>query len=291
MQSNYPFDVSLLKSSNVPMAKVQKGDVVRIADSDLDFLQEFYNTRYDGNPIKPFASRFAIAIKNDMNNTEYKNDLILLYVRSLDDGAFIQVDMYQKSVGDRILWTEVLDNSKVMEVVDGHFFMESYSIHREGGLYEYAHGNEEQITTYISDVVHYVLFFMQENLENPEYVTKKVETHTETSGKPVKKGKKKPAKKTVRSTMYVPKRIVSYEGAADTSKEQNSESSKVDSKRIYTGHTEEWHTKGYKRRIQRKDGSIDYIDVKPSVRKRNPALLAKGQEKGRDIKLRSNKIK
>ena len=163
MQSNYPFDVSLLKSSNVPMATVQKGDVVRIADSDLDFLQEFYNTRYDGNPIKPFASRFAIAIKNDMNGTEYKNDLILLYVRSLDNGTFIQVDMYQKSVGDRILWTEVLDNSKKMVVVDGHFFMESYSIHREGGLFEYARGNEKQITTYISDVVHYVLFFMQEN--------------------------------------------------------------------------------------------------------------------------------
>lgn len=293
MQNKYPFELSSLKSSNVPMAAVQRGDVVRIADSDLDFLRDFYNENYDGQPIKLFSKRFAIAVVNDMPGTAFKSDVIFFLIRAIDDGDFIQVDMYQKSMGDRVLWTEVLDNSKPMCVVNGHLYMESYSIHLNGGIMDYKTGMEESITTYISDVVHYVIFYMQENLNNPEYVTKKTESHSESSGKPAKKGKKKPAKKIVRSTMYVPKRVTVKNDAVPIRPDDDDKSKTTDEnreKRSYTGHTEEWKTRGHKRRLVSKDGTVRYVDVKPSVRRRDPKLMVKGQEKGIDIKLRPKRV-
>lgn len=289
-KKQFPFEPGELRSSNVPMATVQRGDIVRIADSDLDFLRDFYNEHYDGQPMMPFSKRFAIAVLNDIEGSSSKKDVIIFFVRSICDDKFIQVDMYQKSVGDRVLWTEVLDNSKPMKKVEEGFYMESYSVHREGGLMDYAVPNEAFITTYISDVVHYVLFFMQENLNNPEYVAKKTETHTESSGKPAKKGKKKPAKKQTRVTTYVPKRITIKDDVSADVKSGTDEQSKQDAereKRIYTGHTEEWTARGHKRRIVSKDGSVRYVDVKPSVRKRNPKLMKQGQEHGHDIKLRT----
>lgn len=289
MQKHFPFELTELKSSNVPMATVQRGDVVKIADSDLDFLRDFYNEHYDGQPMRLFSNRFAISVVNDIEGSPTKRDVMIFFVRAIRDGKFIQVDMYQKTVGDRVLWTEVLDNSKPMKKVEQGYYMESYSIHRDGGLFEYASPNEAFVTTYISDVVRYVIFFMQENLNNPQYVVKKTNTHVE-PGKPAKKGKKKPQKKTTRSTTYVPKRITVLYDATETKPKAEEEEQKPDEereKRIYTGHTEEWTARGHKRRIVSKDGTVRYVDVKPSVRKRNPKLMEKGLEHGHDIKLRT----
>lgn len=289
-RKQFPFEFGELKSSNVPMATVQRGDIVRIADSDLDFLRDFYNDHFDGQPITLFSKRFAISVMNDIEGSPSKKDVIIFFVRSICDDKFIQVDMYQKSVGDRVLWTEVLDNSKPMKKVEEGFYMESYSVHREGDLMGYVPLQESFVTTFISDVVHYVLFFMQENLNNPEYVARKTETHTENSGKHAKKGKKKPAKKQSRVTTYVPKRITIKDDVTADVKPNTDEQSIPEGereKRIYTGHTEEWTARGHKRRIVSKDGSVRYVDVKPSVRKRNPKLLKQGQEHGHDIKLRT----
>lgn len=287
-KKQFPFNVDELKSSNVPLATVRRGDVVRIADSELDSLRDFYNDKYDGMPIELFSKRFAITVLNDMEGTKHLKDEIWLFVRALQDGKFIQVDMYQKSVGDRVLWTEVLDNSKPMLKVEGGFYMESYSVHRPGDLTGYAVGMEEHITTYISDVVHYVLFFMQENLNNPEYVMKKTETHTEGSSKPTKgKKNKKSTKKTIRRTMYVPKHVTVRDDDADAPKAIDKQQNDSQEKRSYTGHTESWTSRGHKRRIVGKDGSVRYVDVKPSVHRRSPELLEKAQTKGVDIKLRT----
>ncbi|MBR2704441.1 MAG: hypothetical protein IKE91_03130 [Clostridia bacterium] len=289
MQKHFPFELTELKSSNVPMATVQRGDVVKIADSDLDFLRDFYNEHYDGQPITLFSNRFAIAVVNDIEGSPTKRDVMIFLVRAICDGKFIQVDMYQKTVGDRVLWTEVLDNSKPMKKVEQGYYMESYSVHREGGLMDYVTSEESFVVTYISDVVHYVIFFMQKNLNNPQYVVKKTDTHVE-PGKPAKKGKKKPQKKTVRATTYVPKRITVTYDATETKPNAEEEGQKPDEereKRIYTGHTEEWIARGHKRRIVSKDGTVRYVDVKPSVRKRNPKLMEKGLEHGHDIKLRT----
>ena len=299
MQKKYPFELSSLKSSNVPIAKVQKGDVVRIADSDLDYLRDFYNKYYDGKPFKLFSQMFAISVLNDVKGALLKKESIIFFVRSIDEGNFIQVDMFEKSLGDMVAWTVVIDNTHQKYTKDGKFYMETYAIEHNGpGLSNAPNTVKERLTVYCSDVVQYVLFFMQENLNNPEYVTKKTEEHSEGSINPVKKKKKKNAKKkVVRSTIYVPKRIIS-ENESTTDKasvtdgeEGNKDENKKTEKRGYTGHIEEWKARGYKRRLVSKDGTVRYVDVKPSIRKRNPKLMAKGQEKGVDIKLRYNKNK
>jgi len=297
MQKNYPFEVSTLKSSNVPVDTVRRGDVVRIADSDLDWLRDFYNENYDGQVIKPFSNRFAVSVLNDMPEATNRGDYILLLVRCIDGGKFIQVDMYQKSVGNRVIWTEVLDNSKPMKTIDGHFYMESYTICHESSISQYTYnveGMDEAVTTYISDIVRYVIFFMQENLNNPEYVIQKTEVHTESTSKPGSKKKKKSvSKKTVRRTMYVPKRVVINEAKAIVSTKKTAENDvakEQNEKRIYTGHIEEWTTRGHKRRVVHKDGTVDYVDVKPSVHKRNPKLMEKGTSTGVDIKLKQRKM-
>lgn len=283
-KKQYPFELDELKSSNVPMATVQRGDIVRIADSDMDFLQDFYNKYYDGQPITLFSKRFAIALLNDIEGSPSKMDVAIFLVRSICDDKYVQVDMYQKSAGDQVLWTEVLDNAKPMKKVEDGFYMESYSIHHYGSLMGYEPSQESFISTYINDVVRYVLFFMQENMNNPEYVNKKTETRTENSGKPAKKGKKKSTKKQTRVTTYVPKRIIVKDEAAV---DKQIKPGKGLEKRIYTGHTEQWTSRGHKRRIVSKDGTVKYVDVKSSIRKRNPKLMEKGQEHGHDIKLRT----
>lgn len=285
-KKQYPFELDELKSSNVPMATVQRGDIVKIADSDLDFLQDFFNKHYDGQPMTLFSKRFAIALLNDIEGSPSKMDMAIFFVRSICDDKYVQVDMYQKSAGDQVLWTEVLDNTNPMKKIEDGFYMESYSIHRYGNLMGYEPSKESFIATYINDVVRYVMFFMQENLNNPEYVIQKTETRTENSGKPAKKGKKKPAKKQTRVTTYVPKRIIVKDEATTDSDKQIKPSEGLE-KRIYTGHTEKWTSRGHKRRIVSKDGTVRFVDVKPSVRKRNPKLMKLGQEHGHDIKLRT----
>ena len=317
MQNKYPFELSALKSSNVPMATVLRGDVVKIADSDLDWLQSFYNENFDGNPIKLFSERFAVSVLNDIKDAPNKNEYFLFFVRAIDGGKFIQVDVYQKSVGNMVLWTEVLDNSKPMSVIDGHFHMESYSIHHDGGLLPHSSDMASSITMYISDVVHYVIFYMQENINNPEYVNKTVTTTTQTIGS---KKNKKAKKKLTRSTMYVPRRIVTNVDTATTGAAQIADISAVQSpsnvvqaagndtgtntsstgqpavnKGLTTAHErtyhlEEWPTRGYKRTITHNDGTKEVINVPKSTHKRNPMLMKKSNGKeGVDIKLRPKK--
>lgn len=293
MQNKKTFEMSLLKKSNVPLDAVQRGDVVKIADSDLDWLQKYYNENYDGSVANLFSNRFAVAVLNDIPGSEGRGDVFFFLVRAIDNGKYIQVDMYQKSVGDYVLWTEILDNSHPIERIDGNYHTESFTVVNQKSIAQHSEQTQQQeIAMYVSDVVRYVVFFMQENLNNPEIVTRKTEVHTESSGKPANKKKKKSAsKKTVRRTMYVPKRIVVNPTEPTVSTELSKESvdektGESKEKRSYTGHIEAWATRGHKRRIVHKDGTIDYVDVKPSVHKRNPKIMEKGNNAGVDIKLK-----
>lgn len=310
MQEKIPFEFSELKSPNVSKAKMQQGDVVRIASSDLNYLEEFYTSRYDGTPLKMFAKQFSIAILNDSENAKsslMRNTFFWLFVRAIREGQFIQVDLFVDSLNDSVIWTEVLNNSDPVELLDGIWSRTSYTIHYNDRFISDDMRDSNAFTTYVNCVVSYVLFYMQENISNPEYVEKTTMMHTETVSKSTKKnGKKKNTKKKVRQTVYVPKCIVINTSAqsvddgeeAETAIENTTDETTANTagkstagtgKRTYTGHTECWFTRGHKRRIVRKDGTVEFINVKPSIHVRDPNLLLKGMEKGRDIKLRKRR--
>lgn len=305
MQEKIPFEFTELKSSNVPFAVVQRGDVVKIANSDLDSLEAFYRSKYDGMPLKLFSKQFAISILYDGMEEKLSNMVMCFLVRSIREGQFIQVDFYVKSKGDRVFWTEVIDNRSSSKSTDGSWFVKTYSVMTDSTLFVENGNDSKQISSYISQVVTSVIFFMQENINKPKYVTKTTNVHTESSNKPNKKKGKKNTKKTVRQTIYVPKCIIigtDVQNVEDDSKviiqnnpDDNAGNTIKDTtegceKRIYTGHTESWVARGHKRRIVHKDGTVEYINVKPAVHKRNPDLLAKGMERGRDIKLRTTNL-
>ncbi|MBR2743888.1 MAG: hypothetical protein IKE01_01140 [Clostridia bacterium] len=201
----------------------------------------------------------------------------------------------------------MLNNSEPMKLNDGSWTRASYTIHYNDRYISEDMRDSNAFTTYVNCVVSYVLFFMQENIDNPEYVEKSTMTHTETESKATKKnGKKKNAKKKVRQTIYVPKCVVintsvqtvddgekaetAIEDTANEATASSAEKTATETgKRSYTGHTECWFTRGHKRRIVRKDGTVEYINVKPSIHVRDPNLLLKGMETGRDIKLRKRR--
>lgn len=284
-----------LKSTAIKRQIVENGDVVRIKDSDIDWLRDNFNQHYDGNPIKCFSPKFAIKLVNDYPGSNF-NEWVLFYVRSLDENdSLIQVDMYQHT--DDIIWTEVLiNNEKLMPSEDGRFIVHSISFGVEGTPDSIV----QQVSAYMMDVVRYVLFFIGENINNPEYVSKNVTTQPQPT-KP-KKSKKHTTSKPRRRTVYIPKKVTvpvlntseavtdmentdyastvastSINMATDTSADMagdvQEKSSDSTSKRPYSGHMAFWETRGYYRTITRKDGTTEQIWVRPSTHRRNPKLL------------------
>lgn len=278
MNEKYPFTV---KSFYVPREEVLRGDVVKIADSDLDWLRDFSNERNDGKPIHMFSNNFCIEILNDMEGCS-RNEKMLFYVRSLEDGNYIQVDMYRcVGAADMSIWTEVLDNSKVMDCVDGRYKMQSYTILHPmyGDVSKYMIA---ELSTYISDVVHYVLMYMMYNIDNPEYVDVRTEmTTTRKCGK-----EKKNRKKLSRRKVYVPKKITvrsdkPERNEDDATGNQENTSTLVD--RTY--YCEKWKVREHERKVRHKDGSVTIIKIPEKWRKRNPKLLGNNGE-GIDYVLR-----
>ena len=214
-----------------------------------------------------FTNEFCIYIADDVEWAK-KGDYILLYVRALNGGAYLQVEMYKNDMKESV-WTEVLDNSKEMEIDEGgKRKMCSYTIfHPEHGAIPDKIARE--FASYIGDVVRYVMVYMNENMHNPEYV---YET-SEVKNVKVQNGKKKTKSKALRRKIYVPRRIVVKETRGCTKQVQNGACKGDLKNREY--YMSQWKARSYVRRVKHKDGTVDLVTVSGSVRKRNPKLLEK----------------
>lgn len=251
-----------LKSTSVSKEDVDlRCDVVKIESEWLNtWLCDFYNEHYCGEKIQPMSEHFCIKVQDSIT----KDEKVWLYVRALDDGNFIQTDMYRKGEKNSVL--TIVFYNKGIDDGDGRFHLSTYAIDHP----EYGEMPEEIMKTYapqITDAVFYVLFYIQENINNPEYV----EETTEVRNVKVRNGKKKARNKVFRRKIYVPRRVVVRATAISTESTQTTTRSNDTKKREYF--LSQWKVRAHIRRIVHKDGTVEYIKVNGTIRKRKPHLL------------------
>lgn len=258
-----------------------RGDCIKIPSDMLDYLQEFQNEVFRGEPIPKVFSKALLEVQDPSSGTIHR--IYVTFPENKPNWVYIDIYINWLHVAKTLYYNVKIPEDCKYEDTRRYWQHSPVVARRDLGIPADVLG---ALVSAARDYFTYAYLYVWANQENHELFKEEDKiTDDSVAGKKNRK-KQKNRKKTplaTRDTVYVPKRRVYTVKKVQVPENLRRRRNEPEY------HLSEWPVKGHVRRYKQKDGSVKLVDVKPHTAKRRKNNAGIIKDPGKDYLLRPHK--